>query len=557
VKKTGVFCGAGSKEKGQIAMISRGRIRKALYGSVSGVALLMAASPAVLAGDDTDQQTDQQLTQALQARVAAIKARVEALKAEQAREQAGQAQGQDAADGTADVTGSVALAPPTSDAAVKASREDLAELGHGSHAGPADAVVGGDFPDSFKLPGSDTSVSIRGYVKADFLYDFDQNVGDSFTVTELAPSHGHGANTRSDFFHFGARESRLIFETQTPTSYGALKTYIETDFYGGGEGPGAISPSNAFVTNSYDMRVRHAYASLGPVLAGQTWTTFQNDIGGADVLDFAGPAGVAFARQAQIRYSQSWGKWGFAASMENPQNLPVANAMGVAAFTPGAGSYGSNGLNEQHFPDFIARLEYADDWGAVQLSAVTHNEAFNSGIAAFGSANRLHGSVQQGAGLFAVWLQNFYGDDTLGAESTFGEPGRYLAAEGGTFDAVVFPAGTPIDSTLGISSVTAWSGVIYYTHFWRPDLRSTVAYGHVHAHYDNAIGIATQDSMQTVHANLIWSPVKAVDLGIELIWGEIHYGNVALPALAIAFPSANSVTGDDKRIQVSMKVKFN
>ena len=39
-------------------------------------------------------------------------------------------------------------------------------------AAPADAVVGGDYPGSFKLPGSDTSFSIHGYTKLDFVYDF-------------------------------------------------------------------------------------------------------------------------------------------------------------------------------------------------------------------------------------------------------------------------------------------------------------------------------------------------------------------------------------------------
>jgi len=40
-------------------------------------------------------------------------------------------------------------------------------------AAPADAVVGGDYPGSFKLPGSDTSFSIHGYTKLDFVYNFD------------------------------------------------------------------------------------------------------------------------------------------------------------------------------------------------------------------------------------------------------------------------------------------------------------------------------------------------------------------------------------------------
>src|SRR6516225_839640 len=66
-------------------------------------------------------------------------------------------------------------------------------------AAPADAVVGGDFPGSFKLPGSDTSVAIHGYTKLDVLIDVNQQAGDSFDVTGLAPN-GSAAERRGEQF---------------------------------------------------------------------------------------------------------------------------------------------------------------------------------------------------------------------------------------------------------------------------------------------------------------------------------------------------------------------
>ena len=53
------------------------------------------------------------------------------------------------------------------------------------------AVATGDFPGSWKMPGTNTSVSFSGYVKLDAIYDFDQgNMGDSFVSLRLggAPS---------------------------------------------------------------------------------------------------------------------------------------------------------------------------------------------------------------------------------------------------------------------------------------------------------------------------------------------------------------------------------
>ncbi len=276
-------------------MVSRGQIRKTLYGSVSGMALLLAATPAVLAADDSDPQIDPQAMQQLQARVAAIKARVKALQADQA------AQPQT---DPSDTAATVALEPPAPSKAVSSHLESIALQGH---AGPADAVVGGDFPGSFKLPGSDTSISIRGQVKADFIYDFNEQVGDSFVSTLIAPkgvffAPGGADVNRGGFVRMIARDTRVTFETRTPTSYGDLKTFIDTDFYGADNfaGPGNEGGlagggfGNAFVTNSFTMRVRQAYGQLGPVLVGQTWSTFMNDIGGADTLDFYGPTGIAF-----------------------------------------------------------------------------------------------------------------------------------------------------------------------------------------------------------------------------------------------------------------------
>ena len=89
-----------------------------------------------------------------------------------------------------------------------------------------------------------------------------------------------------------ARQTRLRFDSLTPTKAGQLKTRIETDFYGGG---------NA-------LRMRHAYATLGGVLAGQTWSTIMDENTYADTIDFEGPVGVIAVRRPQVRYSQAMGK---------------------------------------------------------------------------------------------------------------------------------------------------------------------------------------------------------------------------------------------------------
>ena len=158
------------------------------------------------------------------------------------------------------------------------------------------AVATGDFPGSWKMPGSNTSVSFSGYVKLDAIYDFDQDLGNSFFGYDwgggVSPINLDGDDSGNRNFSLHATQSRLRFDSLTPTKMGNLKTVIETDFYGAGD----------------VLRLRHAYASLGGVLAGQNWSIIGDENTYADTIDAQGPVGVASTRRPQVRYTSAMGK---------------------------------------------------------------------------------------------------------------------------------------------------------------------------------------------------------------------------------------------------------
>ncbi|WP_330217999.1 porin [Marinobacter similis] len=84
--------------------------------------------------------------------------------------------------------------------------------------------------EGWMVPGTNTTVTIGGYVKLDMIYDFDQDMGDSLFVAGLDT-----ANSESDpSFRAHARQSRVRIKTTTPTEVGDVKTTVEGDFYGGG-----------------------------------------------------------------------------------------------------------------------------------------------------------------------------------------------------------------------------------------------------------------------------------------------------------------------------------
>lgn len=81
------------------------------------------------------------------------------------------------------------------------------------------AVTRGDHPGTFNIPGTNTSVKIGGYVKADFIYDIGPENGDSFAASAI-PADGTAGDRRSGKFRAHARQTRLNFSTWTPTEIG-------------------------------------------------------------------------------------------------------------------------------------------------------------------------------------------------------------------------------------------------------------------------------------------------------------------------------------------------
>jgi hypothetical protein len=96
-------------------------------------------------------------------------------------------------------------------------------------------------------------------------------------------------------FIMHAKQTRLGLFTNTTTDYGKFNTRIETDFYGSG--------GNQTASNSYGLRLRRAYGELGNLLVGQEWSTFIDLASYPETIDFGGPAGSLFVRQAQIRWT--------------------------------------------------------------------------------------------------------------------------------------------------------------------------------------------------------------------------------------------------------------
>src|SRR5580658_445469 len=243
----------------------------------------------------------------------------------------------------------------------------------------------GAFPGSLLIPGTNTSLKIGGYAKVDYMYDmgatqnFNANGAGTSALVNIIPLddniHGsvtNGAHSIHGDSQLSAAESRFNIETRTPTGFGELNTFIEGDF----EGASGVTAGNTFQDNSNRsaFSLRHAYGTLGPLLAGQYFSLFEDTAAFVETLDFGGAIGVSGPlRQAQFRYVYSVGN-GFtiAGSIENPQTMIITTAENNV--NNEFGTSVTQGLAQgDKIPDFVGALIFGQGPGHIALRGVVRD----------------------------------------------------------------------------------------------------------------------------------------------------------------------------------------
>jgi hypothetical protein len=363
---------------------------------------------------------------------------------------------------------------------------------------------------SMVLP-KDTTVKLYGYAKLDGLYTDVDGGGKSSYVPSAVPVDSQSGSLADSSFYMHAKQTRLGIFTSTPTDYGKFNIRVETDFFGSG-GTEAYS-------NSYGIRLRRAYGELGNLLVGQEWSTFIDLASIGETADFGGPAGSLFIRQAQVRWTQPFSFGSLQFAIENPETT-------LAAYLFEDEKVPKEGSGE-YLPDFIARANFDTDFGHFSVAGLFRQLIVDNGIYdddTYGSAVSITASIP------------IVGKDVLTGQFNYGNAlGRYMEAE--FADVYIDPV------THSIETADQWGGLASYKHYWLGNLRSTVIYSYAERDNDTALtGDAADAIYQSLHANLFWSPVERINLGVEYIWG---YRKLE-----------NGDDGDINRIQFAFQYNF-
>src|SRR3984893_12353584 len=415
------------------------------------------------------------------------------------------------------------------------------------------------------------------------------------TFSNTAAPVGFAHSRRSEW-DFSGKQTRFYFDARTPSPYGEVKAYIEMDF--GAANTNTILNNNAGVTNGYIPRFRQGYATLGGLLMGQTQGTFTDNDADPELLDFGGTTGsTGRSRLPMIRYTYPL-PYGMsvAVAAENPDAdfsgpfgqfatdthaIPTAAACtaltsptvtaGVGSVTVGGTTFANNISNaclgnaaffnaaQNLAPDFVARWRIEQPWGHLQIGTVVRDITINDGEFLSRSWIGYGGAI---SGNFFTWGKDnltwgFAAGDGIGNMVANMNAGAVATNFGGTLAGQAFNGMDSrsffttnrklYDAAVSGATVPIFGARIGYQHWWTPQLRSTVDFSMEHADISSfflqASGrAAANKELPLAHANLIWSPVAFVDLGVEGAWG--HRVTVS------------NLRGDAWTMQTSLKFRF-
>ncbi|MBV7264820.1 porin [Erythrobacter sp. WH131] len=358
-----------------------------------------------------------------------------------------------------------------------------------------------------------TTFAYTGYVKLDAISQRfsggdvpSSSILRDFLVPGAIPIGGDPSGFDTDF---SARQTRFIFKTETDVgAEHSLNSLIELDFM-------VTDGGNERVSNSFVPRLRQAYITYDNWLFGQTWSTFQNVGALPDSLDFIGTTpGTVFDRQPMVRYTNG----GLQIAVEQPET-EITSPAGTRVL-PG----------DDNIPDIIARYNFAGDWGSLSAAGIYRNLRITDDDFGTGSDSA------------AAYGLSLAGKLKVGSRDDF----RFMATAGdglGRYIGLNIVNDAALDPDGDLDPIFTYSGFGAYRHFWSDKLRSTVAASYFKA--DNPILLTTDqvtDESWNALANLIWSPVDPLTIGIEYMYAERTL--------------EDGQSGNLQKVQISTQYKF-
>lgn len=333
-------------------------------------------------------------------------------------------------------------------------------------------------------------MGIGGNVNVTMGYGFKNNIPNSGFVTYLTPTSTDPRNSQS--LMSSVNTSRLLFRFLTLNEkFKGFEALIETDFNG--------------VNNN--LRIRKAYIKYKGLILGQTNSFFIDGLSTPTTVDSQGPNGFAYLRAITIGYSNTfWNRLTMGIAVEAPGMTGTYSVVNNSGDSDVIAQMAS-----QRIPDvpIFASYSFPDKLGYIKAAGVLRGLTYysneqNSIQTKFGWGAQLSGKINAHRNL-SFYFGCVYGEGI----------GEYIQDfQGFGLDLV------PLNNrTMGTLPMLGWH--TSFTYNVNPDITLTCIYSQAKLFEKN---ITFDSNMYKVGryfaGNVLWSPIKSLQLGLEYNWGQ-------------------------------------
>ena len=342
------------------------------------------------------------------------------------------------------------------------------------------------FEGSWQLYGTRARMAIRGYVKLDYIQDFN-GAYDRFQLPVMGvPVPGDSQPDQAGYMNMFARESRIGFDFRSFTEDDTpLQVFMEIDFWNTADTPFFATP-----------RLRHFYGVFGRLLAGRTWGTLTDVYSLSTTIDFAAGDAIAGSRRPQVRFEQ-------------PLNdeFRAAVALEMLEFADIDNVDDQTGQASQLLPLLAARVTRITNRGRAMFGASLYQlrwDGLGTGPDATAAAWGVLFSGRLGLGErdFLVW--------NTSAGNGWGS--NIVTGIGAGSAAVLTPGGT-------LDLLFSWNAQLGGAHYFSDVVAVNVSFAWASGGDSQLKPGDRLKEGGTAHANVIWSPFNSVNIGVEYIYG--------------------------------------
>ena len=322
---------------------------------------------------------------------------------------------------------------------------------------------------------------------------------------------------------FGVRQTRFGVKNWFPTDMGELKTTFEWELFGVGVDAGQTT-----------IRLRHAYGELGKFGAGQYWSPFMDIDVFPNTIEYWGPPGMAFFRNVQIRYMPIQGDTRLTIALERP---------GASA---DAGDFGDRfdlTSVKPHFPLPDLSAEYRRAFprgGYIELAGIVRQMEWDDTRTSFPNVS----GDATGWGLSLSSNIKAGSKNTLRLQVVHGEGIENYMNDAPADLGVEFDPADPADSLLFDGKPLPMTGTVaFLDHNWNDKYSTSVGYSQIVIENSNGQSDDAFHLGQYALANLLYTPVSNVMMGVETGWMKREN-------------NADGFSSENWHVQVSFKYSF-